>query len=152
MSFVFAARIRDIERMDVETLSPESTSEILKALETINVWLGGVRATLWHLKRFSKRWDAGQRIRIVDWRAGGADMARAIVRWGRARGFRIEVMGVDNNPTVAAYARDACRDYPEISIVSTDALSHRHSPRPLAGNPLSHATAMDPPPEPAEDD
>jgi hypothetical protein len=117
MSLIFKMRSLVPERMDLEPLTEAEAAEILKTLETINVWLGGVRATLWHLKRFARRWDPGQRIRIIDWGTGGADIPRAIVRWGRLNGFAMEVVGVDNNPVVAAYARDACRDYPEIRIV-----------------------------------
>jgi hypothetical protein len=106
--------------MDTESLSPGTTAEILRALETINLWLGGVRATLWHLNRFSRFWSAGQIIRIIDWGTGGADLPRAIVRWARARGFRVEILGVDNNQAMLAYARAACRDYPEIRLLEGD--------------------------------
>ena len=45
---------------------------------------------------------------------------RALVCWGRRAGFRLEVVGVDNNPAVIAYAREACRDYPEITLIQSD--------------------------------
>src|ERR1035438_6522983 len=114
--------------MDVETLSPEHTAEILRTLESINLWLGGVRATLWHLKQFSRRWEPGERLRMVDWGTGGADIPRAIVRWGRARGFRIEVVGVDSNPTVVDYAKEACKEYSEITIRHQDAFASPPTP------------------------
>ena len=96
---IFKTRSLISERMDLGTTAGGGRAEILKTLETINVWLGGVRATLWHLKRFARRWSPGQRIRIIDWGTGGADIPRAIVRWGRSRGFRMEMTGVDSNPT-----------------------------------------------------
>ena len=105
MSLIFPSRSQGTpERMDVEPLNApeEMASEILKALrQTINVWLGGVRATLWHLKRFSRFWTPRQTIRIIDWGTGGADMPRAIVRWARERGFHVEVVGMDNNPVTS---------------------------------------------------
>ena len=102
--------------MDVEPLTENGAASILKTLETINVWLGGVRATLWHLKRFSRHWSPGQRIRIIDWGTGGADIPRSIVRWARSKGFFMEIVGVDNNAVVLDYARKACQAYPEISL------------------------------------
>ncbi len=106
--------------MDVETLDPATTSRVLRALENVNAWLGGVRATLYHIEKFSKRWAPGEKIRFIDWGTGGADLPRALVRWGRQRGFQFTVVGVDGNQPVLDYAREACRDYPEIQLVHED--------------------------------
>ena len=113
---IFKSRSPEFERMDLEPLTETSAADILKTLEKINVWLGGVRATLWHLKRFSGHWSPKQRIRIIDWGTGGADIPRAIVRWARSRGFFMEIVGVDSNAVVLRYARNACSSYPEISL------------------------------------
>lgn len=117
MSLIFLERSYQPERMDLETLDAAAARRILIALERVNAWLGGVRATLFHLERFSKNWLKGSTIRFLDWGTGGADMPRAIIRWCRSREFKAEVIGVDNNPAVVAYAREACREYPEIQIV-----------------------------------
>ena len=116
MSIIFRSRRLELERMDVEPLTKDAAVDILKTLETINAWLGGTRATLWHLKRFSRRWSRGQKIRVIDWGTGGADIPRAIVRWARAEGFLMEIVGVDSNAAVLDYARNACASYPEISL------------------------------------
>src|SRR5471032_3357804 len=113
-------RHEELERMDTETLSPEATAEVLRALEMINRWLGGVRATLWHLKRFSRRWSAGQLIRMIDWGTGGADIPRAIVRWARPLGFHVEIVGVDSSAVSLEYAKKACQSYPEIQLRQAD--------------------------------
>jgi len=102
--------------MDIEPLTEKSAADILQTLETINERLGGVRATLSHLKRFSRHWSPGQKIRIIDWGTGGADIPRAIVRWGRAQGYSIEIVGIDGNSAVLDYARKACQAYPEIRL------------------------------------
>ncbi len=120
MSLVFTERSLEPERMDLESLAPATTTRILKALESINAWLGGVRATLFHVERFSKKWPPGSRVRFLDWGTGGADVPRAIVRWCRLKGFKAEIVGMDNNPAVVDYAREACEKYPEIQIVNTD--------------------------------
>jgi len=120
MSIFWPERSLAPERMDLEPLDPGTASSILSGLETINLWLGGVNATLGHLKRFSRRWKPHEQIRIVDWGTGGADLPRAIVRWGRQNGYRIEVTGVDANHAVLEHARNACRDYPEITLLEGD--------------------------------
>src|SRR6266487_2826974 len=97
MSLFLHARSLEPEHMDTEVLEPQHAAEILHALERINVWLGGVRASLWHLKRFSRHWAPGQKIRILDWGTGGADLPRAIVRWARAERIPIEIVGIDSN-------------------------------------------------------
>ncbi len=120
MSFIFKDRSQTPEWMDTKQLSLEQMTPILQGLETINQWLGGVRATLYHLNRFSRYWSSGQTIRIVDWGTGGADIPRAIVRWARARGFKVEIVGMDNHGVAIDYARKACREYPEIRILEGD--------------------------------
>jgi hypothetical protein len=120
MSLIFGARSNLPERMDTETIKPDEMARILKALEFINRWLGGVNATLWHLKRFSRFWRPRQTIRIVDWGTGGADIPRAIVRWARRHDFRVDILGMDHHPAVLDYARNACRDYSEIRLMEGD--------------------------------
>src|SRR4051812_32918928 len=100
MSLIFKTRSLTPERMDVEFIDQEETAQILRTLERVNAWLGGVRATLWHLNRMSNYWTRGQTIRFIDWGTGGADIPRAIVRWARRRGWLVEILGMDNNPAV----------------------------------------------------
>jgi len=107
--------------MDTEPLDEATTRRILSALEHVNAWLGGVHATLSVLETFSRRWGPGERIRFIDWGTGSADIPRAIVRWCCKRGFRAEVLGIDLNEPIVAYAREACRDYPEITLLRTNA-------------------------------
>jgi SAM-dependent methyltransferase len=120
MGRTWAERSLQPERMDLEAFSFADAAIILRNLETINAWLGGVRATLYHLRHFARTWKPGEKIRIIDWGTGGADTPRAIIRWSRKQGFPIEIVGVDSNPTVIEYARTACRDYPEIQLVQED--------------------------------
>ena len=120
MSLIFQSRCLDPERMDIETLTLEEMTPILQALESINRWLGGVRATLFHLNRFSRFWRPTQTIRIVDWGTGGADMPRAIVRWAKSKQFKVEIVGMDIHPVVIEYARKACAKYPEIRLIEGD--------------------------------
>jgi hypothetical protein len=120
MSMIFAGRSSELERIDLETMDGATTARVMAALERTNRWLGGAQATLNRLEHFSHRWEKGARIRFVDWGTGGADMPRAIVRWCRRRGFRAEIVAVDNNAAIVAYARQACAAYPEITVTLAD--------------------------------
>src|SRR5882724_4861241 len=115
MSFLFSERALLPERMDVEPLDEATTRRILSALEHVNAWLGGVHATLSVLRSFARRWQPGQKVRFIDWGTGSADIPRAIVRWCRRRGYQAEVVGIDMNASIVSYARQASRDYPEIT-------------------------------------
>src|SRR5258706_10083323 len=121
MSILFPERALQPERMDVEPLDEATTRGILSALEHVNAWLGGVPATLSVLETFSRRWRSGERIRFIDWGTGSADIPRAIVRWCRKRGYQAEVLGIDFNGPIVAYAKEACKDYPEIALLQTNA-------------------------------
>jgi len=77
------------------------TADVLHALEVINLWMGGVRATLRHLKRFPDHGPRGQR--SPDYRLGDR-RRRPPTRncgTGDAAGVsRSRLVGVDNNPAV----------------------------------------------------
>jgi SAM-dependent methyltransferase len=124
-------RLEALERMDTEALSPQDASSILTDLERINRWIGGVAATLSHFDQFARRWRAGERIRILDWGTGGADVPRAIVRWALRHGHRVEITGIDSNAAVLAVARERCKDYPEIRLIEADARSWPDPPHPF---------------------
>ena len=128
MSLIFPRRSFLLERMDTETLDPQTAITIFRNLETINRYLGGARATLWHFARFSRVWKPGETIRILDWGTGGADVPRALVRWGRTHGFKLHIVGLELDPVTANCARDACRDYPEIEIARADARAYSAEP------------------------
>jgi 2-polyprenyl-3-methyl-5-hydroxy-6-metoxy-1,4-benzoquinol methylase len=128
MSLLFPRRSLELERLDTEPLDPETAARVFQNLETINRWLGGVRATLRHFARFSKVWKSGEQIRILDWGTGGADVPRALARWARRRGHDLHIVGIDQDAVTAQCARRACRDYPEIEIVHADARSFTADP------------------------
>ena len=123
MSYIFRARSLQQEQMDTQPLDDANAARVLRTLETINRWLGGVRATLSCFERWSKQWKPGETIRVIDWGAGGGDLARAIVRWGRDRGFTMHMTGVDNHHTTVEYARSRCQLFPEIQWMEADLMT-----------------------------
>lgn len=60
---------------------------------------------------------------MLDIGSGSGDIARWIVRWARSRGIGVSVTCIDHDYRVVAYAEEANRGYPEISVVHDSAES-----------------------------
>lgn len=105
--------------MDLPENPAEVLEEDLKNLRLLNRYLGGYRGVLWGLERFLDR-KPSRGFSLLDVGAGGGDVPRAIVAWGRQRGFSVRVAALEPNPLTAALARRqtlACR---EIFVVRGD--------------------------------
>jgi SAM-dependent methyltransferase len=127
-------RHRVDERMDAPDADPALVRQSLRFLRRVNVLLGYTRSTLGHLERFSRGWEAGERIRVIDFATGSADLPRAVVRWGERRGFDVRVVGVDLHATTAAAAMVRNPD-PRIRVVRANVLS-----LPFADGSFDYAT------------
>ncbi|MGB7156772.1 MAG: methyltransferase domain-containing protein [Tepidisphaeraceae bacterium] len=115
-------RQREAEWMDADGVNPRELKRSLAFIRRVNVILGYTRATLQHLDRFSRKWDRGRRVDIVDLATGSADVPIAIVRWGERRGFDVHVVGVDRHEETVRAAREATAGEARIRIVQGDAL------------------------------
>src|SRR3954447_2573847 len=88
-------RQREPEWMDAPDADPRELERSLRFIRRVNRLLGYTRATLWHLERFSRTWKSGQRITLIDFATGSADIPRAILKWAQRRGFDVRIVGVD---------------------------------------------------------
>ena len=116
-------RRREAEWMDAPDVDPAALGDALRFIRRINRFLGYTRATIRHLHRFSVRWRADQKIRVIDLATGSADVPLEIVRWAARRGFDVEIVGVDLHEQTCRAARDATRHEPRIRIVRGDVLA-----------------------------
>lgn len=100
---------RSLEReyMDDHTPPQDVVDRIYRFLSLVNRYLGGSRATLARFDQLSRRWPAGARITVLDVASGAADVPRALVSWGRVRGFDIHVTSLDMSSRALASARAA---------------------------------------------
>ena len=98
---------RSLEReyMDDHTPPQDVVDDVYWFLGAINHWLGGTRATLRRFEELSREWQAGQRVEILDVATGGGDLARALVAWGRGRGFDVRVTALDISRSALTSAR-----------------------------------------------
>ena len=108
-------------RLDDEMMDREQPlcdlRENFRDIGTINRLFGGLSLVLKHLSPFLE----GDDVSVLDVATGGADVPRAILRWGRNRGHKISVSAVDANPAVLNIAREATRSEPAISLLEGDA-------------------------------
>ncbi len=121
MHSFLSVRRREPEWMDRADADPRQLRHSLRFLRRINSLLGYTRSTIHHLERFSHRWRPDEKIRILDVGTGSADIPRAILRWGDARGFDLEIVGVDLHADTARAAAEE-QDDPRLRIIRGDAL------------------------------
>ena len=99
------SRIYQPEIMDEETLDQDTVDEIYRYLASVNRYLGGVNATIARFEAFSRNWRAGERIEVLEIACGAADVPKALIAWGRSRGFDLRVTATDILTSALDYAR-----------------------------------------------
>jgi 2-polyprenyl-3-methyl-5-hydroxy-6-metoxy-1,4-benzoquinol methylase len=120
----FTRRTVTAERMDDPSASHEEIAEALRFIRLVNRRLGGTRAALGELVRWSGAWNSSthQPIRILDVGTGSADIPLAIVQWARAAGHHVHITAVDLHPVTVELAREHVAGVPEIDVVQANAL------------------------------
>lgn len=108
---------RSEEEEIMDDLSDDSPSlyQALKELDIINHWLGGNAITLTAVKKIFKT-DPHKDWKIADLGCGSGEMLLKIAKWCRTQNIKVQLHGFDANPNVIAYAKEHCKDYPEISF------------------------------------
>ena len=91
-----------------------------------NRLFGGTQTVLFHVARLLKDVPAGTDVRILDIATGSADIPHALHAWGRRRGLKLFVVGVDNHLAMLRLAQDVSED---VSLVQADALALPFAPR-----------------------
>ena len=127
MSFLVPRRRFDPalpEMMDRRGNDPALLRADLCVLEKINRSLGGHRIPLLYLPDFVQQ----KPVTILDLGTGAADVPRAIARWARANGLKVQITGIDSNPDILAIARTNVPDFPEIRLESADLLALPYQP------------------------
>ena len=129
----FSRRSAEREIIDDMTLDERTMAGILRELAVINRYLGGYATTLEALDELLPKGLA--RARVLDVGAGGGDMARRLVEWGRTRSMRLEVVSVDLSHGAVVFARDALGDVPDAG-----AKIHLYGKEVRHGRKVGHVT------------
>src|SRR5881394_2812526 len=112
-------RIRGHEFMDEDAVDPRELERALRFIRLVNRLFGYTRSIIKHLEKFSRGWQKGQRIHIIDMATGSADIPRAILKWASKRGFDVHIVAVDRHAVTARTAAAAGSD-PRLKIVQAD--------------------------------
>ena len=111
------------ELMDDFSIGGDLLRDTLDKLENINRWLGGNKVTLNGLKAILKNHPKEQELTIVDIGCGHGDILRDIAKFGRKKGYKMKLLGVDANPTAIDYANELSIDFPELNFKTEDIFS-----------------------------
>ncbi len=122
MASRFAQRSDEIEIMDDLQCHGEVVHQTLRELEFINRWLGGNAVTLDGVRQLIKNQE-GRSLTIADLGCGSGDMLKLLAEWGRKNNLILKLTGIDANPHIIDFARNHCKDYPEISFETLDIFS-----------------------------
>jgi SAM-dependent methyltransferase len=99
-------RERAHEWMDEPGVDARLLEKSLRYIRGINRWLGYTRATVSHFERFSRGWERGRRVTVLDVATGSGDVPAELVRWGDRRGFDVRVVAIDlHEATIRSAAR-----------------------------------------------
>jgi 2-polyprenyl-3-methyl-5-hydroxy-6-metoxy-1,4-benzoquinol methylase len=108
------------ELMDTLPLSEPEVRSTLRWLQLTNRYFGGTRTILRHLVEWKEGWPTDRAMHLLDVGTGAADIPATVVAWARRRGLQIRVTAIDSAGGIAAAARTAVRDVPEIAVEHID--------------------------------
>jgi len=101
------------EKMDDPAAPQKDVRQALRELEVINQWLGGYNVILDALDKISAH---KKQLTIMDLGCGGGDVLRAIAAWAKKKKLDVNLIGVDWNPLMTAYAQEQSKAFPNISF------------------------------------
>lgn len=123
-------RSTEIEIMDLPETSRADYARSLADLARVNKLTLTHRPLLAWLDRATADAPKGARISILDIASGQGDLLRAIKIWGRGRGLRLVLTGLDLNPQSAVQAAQATPELMGIIWETGDVFEHVPHPRP----------------------
>ena len=110
--------------MDRPDTSPTDYACALADLAAVNVVTMTHRPILRWLQTQTANFAVGQEISVLDVGCGHGDLLRAVHRWGRARGLRMDLHGLDRNPRSTAEAHAATPPDMAITWITADVFDH----------------------------
>ncbi|MFA0961726.1 methyltransferase domain-containing protein [Roseivirga sp. BDSF3-8] len=126
MSNRFSQRSYEREIMDDLDSGGQEMAVTLRELEVINRNLGGNAVSISGLNKLVKGKAPGRLLHIADIGCGGGDMLVKMARWGRSKGIKLQLTGVDANPHIISMAEENTSEYPEIDYRVIDIFSEEY--------------------------
>lgn len=122
LSDPFARRTNQPEILDDHEPEQAVVDRVYAFLAMVNRRLGGAAATIARFEVFSRKWRSGERIEVLDVATGAADIPRALVAWGRGKGFDLRVTATDVSTSALDYARRTGPPDARLRLVRADAM------------------------------
>ncbi|WP_346881777.1 methyltransferase domain-containing protein [uncultured Algibacter sp.] len=116
-------RSKETEIMDDFSMKGELLRDTLDKLGSINKWLGGNAITISGVANFLKNKTKDKIYTIVDLGCGHGDILRVLADYGRKKGYKFKLIGIDANQDTIDYADELSMGYPEISFKTLDIFS-----------------------------
>lgn len=116
----FAHRIHQHEILDDHEPEQAVVDRVYAFLAMVNRRFGGAAATIARFDTFSRTWRPGERIEVLDIASGAADIPRALIAWGRARGFDLRVTALDISRSALDYAHRSGPDDQRLRLLCAD--------------------------------
>ena len=115
---MFNQRSYKKELLDEENIPKEWLYQNLKELEIINDLLGGHAISLKGLKKILL--DKSKIYNIIDIGCGGGDSLKAMIKWSKYTGYKIQLTGIDLKEDCIVYAQKNCEKMSEIRFRCDD--------------------------------
>jgi SAM-dependent methyltransferase len=115
------SRSAEPELMDLETCDPILLAKTIRQFALLNRLFSASRRLA--LRFLFPAMESGRAApyTLLDLGAGGCDIDIVFVKEARKRGIKLSVTAVDRDDRVLSVAREAIRDYPEITMSKADA-------------------------------
>jgi SAM-dependent methyltransferase len=114
-------RREGVELLDSESIDPGALAGNLRDLRRANRYLGGLAIVRRYLWRALAALPVEEPVRVLDVGTGAADVPLALAAWARRAGRRVQIVGLDQQPQVVAYAAEQTRGQPALRLVRGDA-------------------------------
>jgi len=111
------------EIMDDFTMKGELLRDTLDKLGSINKWLGGNSITIDGIKQLLKGNSKDKTYSIIDLGCGHGDILRLVADFGRKKGYKFKLIGIDANQDTIDYANELSENYPELTFRNEDIFS-----------------------------
>jgi 2-polyprenyl-3-methyl-5-hydroxy-6-metoxy-1,4-benzoquinol methylase len=106
--------------MDQDGLSAAELDSALSFLEGANAFLGGWAMLRRRIEFWREHSAPGETMTVLDVGTGAGDIPRRILAWGRERGVRVSVTGIDADERVLRIARRRAPAEPGLEFVRAD--------------------------------
>lgn len=109
--------------MDDLEMQGKELEMTLRDLDKVNRWLGGNEITVEGVEKLLKSCCYTRPVKIVDVGCGNGSILKEVAAFGRKRGEKFELLGIDANENAMTIARKNLSEYPEVSFRGMDVFS-----------------------------